>query len=759
MRWLSQVHTWLQKRLRIQGEPTAGGVSPSSHAKYDAWVIGIWIGLFLGLPVLVFLYVWWDMPSFRTLEDPTPELASVVYSADNQTLGTYYVNADRVRLPARVIPRIVKQALLAVEDRRFHEHSGIDPIGILGAIFSTATGRVRGGSTITQQLARNLYDAVGVERSVWRKLKEIIVAIYLERRYSKEEILAMYLNTVPFGGVTYGIQSASRYYFGKDVKDLTLSEAALLIGLLKGPTYYSPYRYPQRALARRNLVLDLMAEAGYISAKEAAEAKKAPLGVGPTPYTASHSQGLAPYFREYLREWLLQWCRQKGYDLYRDGLQIYTTLDSRLQVHAESAVVAHLSQYQEVFEKELRSRPYPWEKDSSILLRAMYRSERYQAGKRAGLSETAIQAQFHQKRPMRLFQWKAPGYVDTVLTPWDSLKYYLRFLEVGLVTIDPHTGEIKAWVGGINHSYFKYDHVAKGKRQVGSTFKPFVYTAALDNGYSPCYEELNVPIEIPVRVGDRDTVWAPRNADRELGEKVSLQKALALSLNVITARLIRNIGPEVVVDYARRMGIRSELEAVYALALGTSDLSVLELTAAYGCYPTLGVWREPLFIREIRDRRGNLIESFTGSNRRALSEKTAYLMVEMLRGVTIFGTAGALRWQYGLASLDIGGKTGTTQNHADGWFVGFTPEYVTGVWVGTADRAVHFYSLWNGQGARMALPIWGLYMKAAYTDPKLALPRRRIQPPPGLPATITCTDSTFTPPESSGSETLQEYLR
>jgi len=759
MRWLSQVHTWLQKRLCIQGTPAAVGVSPSSHAKYDAWVIGIWIGLFLGLPVLGFLYVWWDMPSFRTLEDPAPELASVVYSADNQTLGTYYVNADRVRLPARVIPRIVKQALLAVEDRRFHEHSGIDPIGILGAIFSTATGRVRGGSTITQQLARNLYDAVGVERSVWRKLKEIIVAIYLERRYSKEEILAMYLNTVPFGGVTYGIQSASRYYFGKDVKDLTLSEAALLIGLLKGPTYYSPYRYPQRALARRNLVLDLMAEAGYISAKEAAEAKKAPLGVGPTPYTASHSQGLAPYFREYLREWLLQWCRQKGYDLYRDGLQIYTTLDSRLQVHAESAVVAHLSQYQEVFEKELRSRPYPWEKDSSILLRAMYRSERYQAGKRAGLSETAIQAQFHQKRPMRLFQWKAPGYVDTVLTPWDSLKYYLRFLEVGLVTIDPHTGEIKAWVGGINHSYFKYDHVAKGKRQVGSTFKPFVYTAALDNGYSPCYEELNVPIEIPVRVGDRDTVWAPRNADRELGEKVSLQKALALSLNVITARLIRNIGPEVVVDYARRMGIQSELEAVYALALGTSDLSVLELTAAYGCYPTLGVWREPLFVREIRDRRGNLIESFTGSNRRALSEKTAYLMVEMLRGVTIFGTAGALRWQYGLASLDIGGKTGTTQNHADGWFVGFTPEYVTGVWVGTADRAVHFYSLWNGQGARMALPIWGLYMKAAYTDPKLALPRRRIQPPPGLPATITCTDSTFTPPESSGSETLQEYLR
>ncbi len=763
MQRLNQAYAWLREKWNLfrasSPRVSVSQKDPPSYEAYDRWFIVVWVGIFFGLPLLLFLYVWWDMPSFRTLEDPTPELASVVYSADNQILGTYYLNVDRVRLPSQAIPRLVKQALLAVEDRRFYEHSGVDPIGIIGAVFSTATGRTRGGSTITQQLARNLYDAVGVKRSLWRKLKEMIVAVYLERRYAKEEILAMYLNTVPFGGVTYGIQSASRFYFGKDAKDLTLPEGALLIGLLKGPSYYSPYRYPQRALARRNLVLDLMVEAGFISAKEAAAAKKAPLGVGPAPYTASHSQGMAPYFREHLREWLMEWCRRKGYDLYRDGLQIYTTLDSRLQMHAESAVVAHLSQYQSVFEKELRSFPYPWEKDSTILLRAMYRSERFQAGKRAGLPEAEIRAQFHQKRPMRLFQWKAPGYVDTVLTPWDSLKYYLRFLEAGLVTIDPHTGEIKAWVGGINHTYFKYDHVAKGKRQVGSTFKPFVYTAAFDNGYSPCYEELNVPIEIPVKTGGLNTVWIPRNADRELGEKVTLQKALALSLNVITARLIRNIGPEVVIEYARRMGIQSDLEPVYALALGACDLSVLELTSAYGCYPTLGIWREPLFIREIRDRRGNLIESFTGTSRRALSEKTAYLMVEMLRGVTIFGTAGVLRWQYGLADLDMGGKTGTTQNHADGWFVGFTPEYVTGVWVGTADRAVHFYSLWNGQGARMALPIWALYMKAAYNDPRLSLPRRRINPPPGVPVAITCTDSTASPAEAHDSEAIQEYLR
>lgn len=729
-----------------------------AFAPYRRVLIGGWIALFFGGPLLLFLYVWWDMPSFRTLEDPTPELASVVYTVDHQILGTYYLATNRIRLPAREIPPVAKKALLAVEDRRFYEHSGVDFWGIIGAVLHTAAGKKRGGSTITQQLARNLYDAVGVQRSIWRKLKEMIVAVYLERRYSKEEILAMYLNTVPFGGVTYGLQAASRYYFNKDARDLSLAEAALLIGLLKGPSYYSPYRHPDRALARRNLVIDLMTEAKYISVREAAAAKKAPLGVGPAPYTASQSQGLAPYFREYLREWLLAWCRQKGYDLYRDGLQVYTTIDSRLQMHAEAAVVAHLSKYQKVFDRELASRPYPWEKDSTILLRAMHRSERYQAGKRAGLDEDAIRAQFHVPVPMRLFQWEAPGYRDTVLTPWDSLKYYLRFLEVGLLTLDPHTGEVRAWVGGINHTYFKYDHVAKGKRQVGSTFKPFVYAAALDNGYSPCYEELNVPIEIPVQVDGRDTIWMPRNADRELSEKVTLQKGLALSLNVITARVIRNIGPEVVVQYARRMGIASQLEPVYALALGTCDLSVLELTGAYQCFPTLGVWREPLFIREIRDRRGNLIERFSGTSRRALSEKTAYLMVEMLRGVTIMGTAGSLRWEYGLASLDIGGKTGTTQEHADGWFVGFTPEYVTGVWVGTADRSVHFYSLWNGQGARMALPIWGLYMRAAYEDPKLALPKRRILPPPGVPAAINCADSLKTQSGAVESE-IHDYLR
>ncbi|MCS7162631.1 MAG: PBP1A family penicillin-binding protein [Bacteroidia bacterium] len=715
-------------------------------------------GLLWGVPAMLFLYVFIEMPSFRTLEDPSPELASVIYSADGKILGTFYRSTDRVRVPAHQIPKEIKQALLAVEDRRFYEHAGVDPMGIMGAFFSVLRGQVRGGSTITQQLARNLYDAVGVKRSLWRKLKEIIVAIFLEYRYSKAEILTMYLNTVPFGGVTYGVQAASRYYFGKDVQELKLPEAALLIGLLKGPTYYSPYRHPERARARRNLVLDLMQEAGYIDRRTAAAAKKAPLGVGPAPYTASQSQGLAPYFREYLRQWLTEWARARGYDLYRDGLQIYTTLDSRLQAHAENAVLTHLASFQKVFERELaQAGPPPWQKDSTILLRAMWRSERYLTAKQSGLSEAEIRQQFRQPVRMRIFSWTPPGYKDTLMTPWDSLIYYLRFLEAGLVTLDPHTGEIKAWVGGINHTFFKYDHVLQAKRQVGSTFKPIVYTAAMDNGYSPCYEELNVPVEIPVRVEGRDTIWSPRNADREIGGKVTLRNALALSLNIITARLMKALGPQVVVEYARRMGIQSELEPVYALGLGVCELNVLELTSAYGCFPTLGVWREPIFLREIRDRRGNLIQSFSAQTRRALSERTAYLMVEMLRWVTLAGTAGELRWKYGLTDLDIGGKTGTTQNHADGWFVGFTPEYVTGVWVGTADRAVHFPSIVQGQGARMAMPIWALYMKAAYHDSVLKLPRRRILSPPDFnPPECPSTAETEAP---SPTPSLQDFLR
>ncbi len=726
----------------------------------ERWLLAsVLLFLFIGLPLLLFLYVLIDMPSFRTLEDPSPELASVVYSADGKILGTFYLSSNRVRVPATELPDTLKKALIAVEDRRFYDHSGIDPVGIVAAVVSSATGRVRGGSTITQQLARNLYDAVGVERSLTRKLKEMVVALFLEYRYSKEEILAMYLNTVPFGGVTYGVQAASRYYFGKDLKELNLPEIALLVGLLKGPSYYSPYKHPKRALARRNLVLDLMVEAGFLTRKEAEAAKRAPLGVGQAPYTASQSQGLAPYFREHLRLWLTDWARKRGYDLYRDGLQIYTTLDSRLQMHAESAMVAHLSSFQKVFEKDLAARPLPWEKDTMIIRRAMLRSERYNVGKSAGLSEGELYKQFHTPVPMRLFSWDPPGYVDTVLTPWDSLKYYLRFLEVGLVTIDPHTGEIKAWVGGINHTYFKYDHVAQGKRQVGSTFKPFVYTAAMDNGYSPCYEELNIPVEIPVRVDQRDTIWSPRNADRDIGGKVQLRKALALSLNIITARLIKALGPQVVVEYARRMGIQSELEPVYALGLGACDLSVLELTSAYGCFPALGVWREPIFVREIRDRRGNILETFTGTSRRALSERTAYLMVDMLRWVTIAGTAGELRWRYGLSDLDIGGKTGTTQNHADGWFVGFTPDYVTGVWVGTADRAVHFSTLTYGQGARMAMPIWALYMKAAYSDSTLGLNRKkRITPPPGVQIP-TCQTTDSQEQEAPAPQRVEDFLR
>ncbi|MGQ9863771.1 MAG: penicillin-binding protein 1A [Bacteroidia bacterium] len=678
------------------------------------------------------------MPSFKTLEDPTPELASVVYSLDGEILGSYYLNAQRIRLPVGKIPSIVKKALIAVEDQNFYSHAGVDLQGIMGAVWATLRGERRGGSTITQQLARNLYDEVGVERTLHRKLKEIIVAIYLERRYSKEEILTMYLNTVPFGGVVYGIAAAARSYYGKDVSQLTVPEVALLIGLLKGPTYYSPYRHPERARQRRNLVLQLMYQQKFISKKTLREAMRASLGVGDRPYAASQSTGIAPYFREHLRLWLEEWCSARGLDLYRDGLQIYTTIDANLQRYAEAAVAQHMSQLQEKFSKEIRMSK-PWEKDTMILHRAVRRSERYNMLKSAGVPEAQIWKSFYVPRRMRLFSWQNPHGIDTLLRPIDSIKYYLGFLEAGVVTIEPQTGHIKAWVGSINHHYFKYDHVSLGKRQVGSTFKPIVYTVAFDNGYSPCYEELNVPVEIRYQYEGRDTVWRPRNATREVGERVSLRKALALSLNIITARLMKAIGPQAVVEYAHRMGITSPLEPVYALALGSCDLNILELTSAYGVYPTLGVWHEPIFVREIRDRNKNVLATFSGQSRRALSEKTAYLMVEMLRFVVNAGTAGELRWRYGLPySIDIGGKTGTTQNHADGWFVGFTPNLVTGVWVGSADRSVHFQSLEQGQGARMAMPIWAYYMKAAYEDKALHLPRSRIQPPAGVAPVGDC---------------------
>jgi penicillin-binding protein 1A len=687
------------------------------------------------LPAAFVIYVLTEMPSLESLENPSTSLSTIVYSADKKILGTYYNDQDRVNVKRTEIPRNLHDALIATEDIRFYEHSGVDPNFVLTAPLLILKGDLRGGSTITQQLARNLYDAVGRERSVLRKIKEAVVAVYLERRYTKTEILTSYLNTVPFGGTTYGIQSAAKSYFGKSSSELKPQESALLVGLLKGPSVYSPYRHPKRALDRRNTVLDQMNKYGFITDRELAELKRTELGVKEFRADA-HNEGLAPYFREQLRPWIKEWCQKRGLDMYTSGIRVYTTIHSKHQQYAEEAMRSYLMQLQQVFDKQIR-RKEPWKKDSTILLRAMTQSARYNMMKSKGVPLAEINKSFFQKTPMRVFKWSAAGssYLDTTMTPWDSLTYYQRFLESGMVCIDPANGHVLAWVGGIDHRYFQYDHARQAKRQVGSTFKPFVYTAAFDNGFSPCHEELNMPFAVETPTG----LWMPKNADETQGGYLTLRKALARSVNIITARLVRAIGPQVVVDYAHKMGIESKLEPVYALSLGVSDLSVMELTGAYATFAAKGRWHEPIFVRRIEDKFGNVLEDFVGDTREALSEETAYLMVDMLRSVVNEGSGYPLRTKdFDLQGLDMGGKTGTTQNHSDGWFVGITPYFACGVWVGNSDRSVHFPDLEWGQGARMALPIWGRYMEKVYKDKELNVPRDFFARPGALKVEIDC---------------------
>ena len=682
--------------------------------------------LFIGL----ITYVIWEMPPFYVLENPQSKLSTQILDRNGKILGSLFEEENRIYLKSTdAINDTFVKALIATEDIRFYQHSGIDFLGTLNIFVSFLTLDPRGGSSLTQQLARNLYsEVVGNERSssiktVFRKFKEAVVSIYLERNYTKEEILRYYLNTVPFGSNTYGVQSASKFYFQKEFSKLKAHEAALIVGLLKGPTFYNPFKYPERALNRRNTVIEQMSKYGLITEQEAQEIKKRPLDVvGKGANLEYHSEGLAPYFREFLRLYIKKWAHENGYNIYSDGLRIYTTLDSKLQQYAEEAVLEHLHDLQSKFEAELKTlEKKPWEADSSIIPRAMRHSARYQALKREGLSEKEILKDFKTKIPMKVFVWdKNLNYEkDTILSPWDSLIYYAKFLQPGMVAIEPSTGKILVWVGGLNHKFFKYDHVEKGKRQIGSTFKPFLYATAFDNGFHPCDKELNQPPAIPSGDGK---VWRPENSDKSTGGEVTLRYALANSLNTISARLIQKVGPPTVVEYASKMGIQSPIEPVYSIALGTMDLNVLELTSGYGTIQNLGKWMEPYFIEKIEDKNGNVLYQHTPNSREALSPITAYMMIDMLKTVIAKGTGSALRWMCQLPwALEIAGKTGTTQNHSDGWFVGFTPHYVAGVWVGCDDRNVHFQKMTYGQGAAMAMPIWGKFTKKAYEDPSTGL--------------------------------------
>ncbi|MEM7658186.1 MAG: transglycosylase domain-containing protein, partial [Bacteroidota bacterium] len=673
--------------------------------------------------------------------NPQSNLSTQVISADGVVLDNFYVTENRVNVRLNAISPYVIDALVATEDARFYHHSGVDYWSIPALIKRNLTGTTSGGSTITMQLARNLFNAVSKDRTINRKIKEVIVSAILEKNYTKQEIMEAYLNTVNIYGNAYGIEMASKRLFGKPARDLAVEEAAVMVGMLKGQGVFDPINRKDTVVSRRNLVIDLMVRHQFLDtlALNIDSIKALPLVTA--RQGREHEEGLAPYFRQAVRKFMAEWSQTHTkddgttYDFYKDGLKVYTTLDSRLQQHAEASVREHLSDLQTDFNRHIKGyEPYKYE--PAILTDLMRQTERYRQAKNAGKSPEDIREEFDQPVKMKLFSWD--GEMDTTLSPWDSLKYASRFLETGMVSIDPHTGEVKAWVGGNDFKFFKYDHVATGKRQVGSTFKPFVYAAAMAFGRKPCDQALNQPVTFE-NVDGEGTTWSPKNSGGEFGGFMTLRRALATSTNLITAGLMKDLGPQVVVNLARKAGIKSHMEAVPSLCLGTADLTVKELTSAYATFANHGAFIEPHFITRIEDKRGNVLERFVHPPKQAMDARTAYLMIELLRGVVDEpgGTASRLRYKYDFRN-EIGGKTGTTQNHADGWFMGVTSNLVTGVWVGCSDMRMRFRDMKMGQGANMALPIWANYMKSAYEDESAGLPQEPFRAPKGYRVNLDC---------------------
>jgi penicillin-binding protein 1A len=679
------------------------------------------------------------LPTFDQLENPKNNLATEIISVDSVVIGRYFFE-NRTSAAQEEIPANFINALIAAEDIRFREHSGIDARALLRAAYGVVYGKGQSGgaSTITQQLAKMLFTkdpASGIDR-VKQKLKEWVISAKLERRYTKDEILLMYLNRYDWVNNAVGIKSASRVYFNKSPINLNIQESAMLVGMLKNSALYNPNRRLELTEKRRNIVLSQMKKYSFISDTLYDSLVKQPIILDFKK--ASHNEGLAPYFREYLRDKMKSWCSTKiksdgsRYNLYTDGLKIYTTIDSRLQKFAEEAVTTHLSALQEDFYNHWEgytNAPFPKdfepEQIDAIIDQAMKRSVRYKRLKSQGKKTDEIRKIFDQNTAMQLFSWN--GKIDTILSPRDSLVYSKFFLHSGLMSMEPSTGFVKAYVGGINYENFQYDHVTSGKRQVGSTFKPFLYSLAIQEGYSPCYQVPNVPVVFDKYKWKLEKDWSPKNSgDEELeGLTLTLKYGLANSINSVTAYIMKQFGPHAVVDLARKLGIKSKILAVPSLCLGTFDLSVYEMTGAYSTFSNKGVWVEPVFVTKIEDKNGVVLERFIPKSNEAMSEKTADVMVRLLQGVVdgVYsptankrsGTGVRLKYRYGFKN-EIGGKTGTTQNQSDGWFMGITPNLVTGVWTGCEDRSVHFRDITNGQGANMALPIFAEYMQRVYAD-------------------------------------------
>jgi penicillin-binding protein 1A len=689
-------------------------------------------------------YEWFGpMPSFEELENPSTNLASEIYSADGVLLGTYYIeNRSNVHFQ-ELSPNMVS-ALLAIEDIRFTEHTGIDRKALIRVAWGVVTGNKKGGgSTLTQQLAKNLFPRsqnLSTSKLVIRKFQEWVTATKLERNYSKEEIMAMYLNTVAFGSHAYGIKSASLTFFNKPPDSLLIEEAALMAGVVNAPTWYSPVRNPERALQRRNLVITKMAEYGFITAQVADSVKRIPIDMD-NYGIMDHNAGQANYFREFLRAQMHTWCANHfkadgtPYNLYKDGLKIYTTIHSKMQQYAEESVREHLGlDLQPAFHKHWKGYPnapfvFPPQdmrtEVEKIMQQAIRRSDRYRLLKAEGAGADEINQSFRTPVRMRVFSWNGP--VDTVMTPLDSIRYYKHFLMSSLLSVESKTGFVRAYVGGNDYSFFKYDHATQARRQVGSTFKPFLYTLAMQEGeYSPCYKVPNIKYSVQLWDG---TFWEPRNSsDERIGEEVTLKWALANSNNWISAYLIKRFSPESVIQMARNMGVTAPIDPVPAIALGTPDISLYEMVGAMNTFSNKGVYVKPVFVTRIEDKNGNVIDRYVPEKNEAMDEVTAFKMIQLMKGVVESGTGIRLRFKYKLNN-PIAGKTGTTQNQSDGWFMGITPDLTTGVWVGAEDRSVHFRTISLGQGANMALPIWALYMKKIYNDPSLKVSQGDFEKP------------------------------
>lgn len=708
----------------------------SKNSKYIKWVwISIWtpfVFLFLFL-FLISLGTFGELPSVEELQNPKSNLATVVYSSDLQTLGKFY-SENRVNIRFEQLDKDIVEALVATEDARFYEHSGVDVKALLRAASGVfGGGSSGGGSTITQQLAKMMYprgEKLNKFQLVIRKMKEWITATRLEKNYTKDEIMAMYLNKFDFLNLAVGIKSAAKIYFNKSCDSLHIHEAAMLVGMAKNPAMFNPIRFPERTMQRRNVVMNQMVKYGYLSKVAYDTLKTKQLCVSFQP--EDHNDGPAPYFREYLRDnFLKSWCEKhinpetkKSYNIYKDGLRIYTTIDSRMQKYAEEAVKEHMHNLQIIFNKDLKQKknyPFAWNvsKDeiNGIMNSSIKRSDRYRELKKQGLTHENIIATFHKPSPMRVYSLR--GEIDTVLTPYDSIKYYKSFLQTGFMAMEPQTGYVKAWVGGINHKHFKYDHVKVSKRQVGSTFKPFVYALAIQEGLSPCHQVPNVRTCIALPDG-KD--WCPNNSDgpnaKTNGKMLTLKKALANSINYVTAWVMKQYGAHAVVTLVRRLGITSDIPEVPSICLGTPDISVFEMVGAISTFANKGTFIQPTFITRIEDKNGKVLEEFVPNSDEVFSEEKAYTMIQLMRGVVDGGTGGSLRGKYKLYN-QIAGKTGTTQKNADGWFMGLTPELVAGCWVGGEDRSIHFNSMAEGQGATMALPIWGKFFNKVYADKKL----------------------------------------